>query len=238
MTLQLLPVTPFAQGGNRLCFVHPLDPGLCVKVRRPDFTLEDLRRSKGFPKNLKPLSSFDDNREEAAVMAKLEARYGESLFRYVSRCYGFEQTDRGPGLVSELIRDPGGAISRTLKQVLWETGMTEDCEAAIAELCRYWETHAVPSRDLLLHNLIVERAETGAVDRIVVIDGLGSSNLVPVELLPRSLRQAKARRKTANLRERINLLLTLRGKGPFPGQRGLLIHDGTAGPGDAPLPKP
>ncbi|MEE4252626.1 MAG: hypothetical protein V2I50_01140, partial [Desulfuromusa sp.] len=59
--IQLQTIEPFARGGNRLCFVHPEDSRLCIKVRRPDFTLEDRRRKKGFPKNLRPLSSFDDN---------------------------------------------------------------------------------------------------------------------------------------------------------------------------------
>ncbi len=48
--LQLKTEEAFAKGGNRLCFVHPQDPSLCVKVRRPDFTLADLRKKRAFLK--------------------------------------------------------------------------------------------------------------------------------------------------------------------------------------------
>lgn len=227
MILRLKSLQPFAQGGNRLCFVHPDDPERCVKVRRPDFTLADRRRKKGFPKNLKPLSSFDDNREEAAVMAQMQRRYGEPVFRHVSHCYGFADTDMGAGLVSELIRDETGPISQTLKKYLWDLGLTPDCQKAVAELCRFWERLGVVSRDLLLHNLVVQRKRDGAIERIVVIDGLGNPGLLPEALLPGRLRQAKARRKTANLVERIGQLLAQRGADTFPGYHGLLIHDGT-----------
>src|SRR5690606_29292096 len=105
MTLQLASMQPFARGGHRLCFVHPDNPALCVKVRRPDFSLADRRRKKGFPKNLRPLSSFDDNAEEFRVMTDLERAFGEPLYKHVSRCHGFAATDMGPGLVSELIRN-------------------------------------------------------------------------------------------------------------------------------------
>ncbi len=115
--LLLKDLKPFAQGGNRLCFVHPENPELCIKVRRPDFTLADRRRKKGFPKNLRPLKSFDDNREEFLVMNKLERFSGLEVFDHISRCFGFVDTDMGKGLVSELIRDENRSISETLKNV-------------------------------------------------------------------------------------------------------------------------
>ncbi|MAL99566.1 YrbL family protein [Hydrocarboniclastica marina] len=229
MTLQLQD--PFAEGGNRLCFVHPENPERCIKVRRPDFSLEERRRQKGFPKNLKPLSRFDDNREEAAVMTGLARRYGEPIYRHVSRCYGFVATSHGPGLISELIRNEDGTIASTLKKLLWDRGMTPECDRAIGDLCSFWEKLAVPSRDLLLHNLVVEQTRSGA-SRIVVIDGLGSSSLIPLALLPSYFARAKARRKVKNLRERIDGLLEARHTGVYPGLRGLLLHDGRVDPQD------
>jgi len=226
MTLVLTGHNPFAQGGNRLCFVHPEDSLRCIKVRRPDFTLEDRRREKGFPKNLKPLSSFDDNREEFLVMEQLMRIYGEHVFQHISRCFGFIDTDLGKGLVSELIRDYDGAISQTLKKYLWDYGLTEECQTAINALCRFWEQNAIPSRDLLLHNIVVQQSRAGKIDRLVVIDGLGSAGLIPFHWLPMAQRKKKVARKTANLHQRIQTLLGQRGQDTFPGYHGLLIHDG------------
>ncbi len=230
MTLQLSSLKPFAQGGNRLCFVHPDDPVRCIKVRRPDFTLEDRRRKKGFPKNLRPLSSFDDNLEEYRVMRGLKKRFGDSVFDHVSHCYGFEQTDMGQGLVSELIRDADGRISQTLKKYIWDHGKNDPVQMAIKALSEFWLSECVPSRDLLLHNIVVQLIDT-EIKRLVVIDGLGSAGLIPLDAMPVWIQRSKVKRKIMNFHQRIEQLLGQRGSCDFPGFHGLLIHDGlTEGP--------
>ncbi|WP_020679339.1 YrbL family protein [Marinobacterium rhizophilum] len=221
MTLALTNERPFAQGGNRLCFVHPDDHNRCIKVRRPDFTLEDLRRKKGFPKNLLPLSRFDDNREEFEVISALARHPGEVAFEHVSRCFGFEQTDLGAGLVLELVRDADGEISQTLKAHLWFEGYTADCRAAVERFCARWRDLQIPSRDLLLHNILVQKDSSGQISRLVVIDGLGSPNIIPFRCLPASLRQAKVERKLANMQERIEQTLAKKARGENPGNHGM-----------------
>lgn len=229
MTAQLASRQPFARGGNRLCFIDPDDASRCIKVRRPDFTLADCRRKKGFPKNLKPLSSFDDSLEEFGVMQSFERHYPDSIFQHISRCYGFVDTDMGRGLSSELIRDSDGRISITLKQYVWERGYSDDCRAAVEQLCEHWLSHCVPSRDILVHNVVVQR-EIGEADecirRLVVIDGLGSANLIPLRWQPRAVQRAKTQRKIANFHQRIETLIQTRSRDEFPGTHGLLFHDG------------
>lgn len=226
MSLRISHLKPFAQGGNRLCFIHPDDPQKCIKVRRPDFTLVDLRRKKGFPKNLRPLSSFDDNLEEYRVMTRLFQRYGQKLHQHISQCFGFVETDMGKGLVSELIRDEDQRISHSLKQYLWDNGFTADCRQAVTEFEHYWQVESVPSRDLLLHNIVVQMQSENLIKRLVVIDGLGSPNVVPDWVLPYSVKTKRAHRKIKNLHQRIDDLLALRGQDQFPGYHGRLLHDG------------
>lgn len=211
----------FAQGGNRLCFVHPGDSNRCIKVRRPDFTLKDLRRKKGFPKSLRPLRSFDDNLEEFRVISGLARQHGDAVFDVISRCYGFEETTLGPGLVLELIRDADGRISQTLKAEIWLQGYTPDCQAAVERFSECWQRLQIPSRDLLLHNLLVQKDREGKIRRIVAIDGLGNPNLIPFGLLPPSLRAAKVARKLANLQERIKQTLEKKARGEAPGFHGM-----------------
>lgn len=234
--LQLSQLQPFARGGNRLCYVHPGDASRCIKVRRPDFTLADRRRQKGFPKNLKPLSSFDDNAEEYRVMQQLDRRFGEALYAHVSRCFGFEATDFGPGLCSELIRNADGPIAQTLKQHLWLKGLQDDCQQALARFCTSWEKLAIPSRDLLLHNLVVQCDADGQVHRLVLIDGLGSGSLIPTRWLPTALQKRKAARKTADLWRRIQQLLAQDRHGELPGYHGQLFHDGLNPPPERETP--
>ncbi|MBV0933260.1 YrbL family protein [Marinobacterium weihaiense] len=233
MSVILADEQAFAQGGHRLCFVHPRHADRCIKVRRPDFTLEDLRRKKGFPKSLLPLHCFDDNREEHEVITDLATRHGEPVFDLISRCYGFETTDLGPGLVLELVRDADGRISQTLKAQIWHQGYGPDCQAAVERFIAAWRNLQIPSRDLLLHNLLVQKDSAGQVQRIVVIDGLGSPNLIPFHRLPPSLRSAKVERKLTNLQQRIEQILAKKARGDQPGYHGMatahLPHDNRKG---------
>ena len=219
--LQLSTREPFAKGGNRLCFVHPDHDDRCIKVRRPDFTLADLRRKKGGIKRLLPLSFFDDNREEFEVISDLERRHGQSVFEVVSRCYGFEPTDMGEGLVLELVRDASGEISQTLKAHIWRQGLTEDCRAAVQVFAKRWQELGIPSRDLLLHNILVQKGPDGQVERLVVIDGLGSPNIIPFYALPANARQAKVQRKLDNMHQRIRQTLDKKARGEKPGSHGM-----------------
>ena len=158
-------------------------------------------------------------------MTGLSDKYGDRLFQHVSRCYGFEQTDLGPGLTSELIRDKDGRISRTLKKYLWDYGLDRELQEGIDDLEAFWTHEGIPSRDLLLHNIVVQMADEKVI-RLVVIDGLGSAGVVPEQVLPSFWGNRKARRKIKNFHSRIESFLGQRGHGEFPGFHGLLLHDG------------
>ena len=230
MSLQLKELEPFARGGNRLCFVHPYDDDKVVKVRRPDFTLEDRRKKKGFPKNLRPLSSFDDNLEEFNVLSQFQKDFGEYGFKHISHLYGFEETDMGKGLSLELIRDFDGTISKTLKYVIWFEGVSASLQKAVDDFSQYWGKAGVPSRDLLLHNVVVQKSSQEQVARLVVIDGLGSTSPLPNWLLSRKIFIKKAAKKVLNFHERIKDLLERRDPNlPLPGYHGELFHDGKVG---------
>ncbi|MCG8313041.1 MAG: PhoP regulatory network YrbL family protein [Pseudomonadales bacterium] len=228
MPLVLTNTAPFAQGGNRLCFVHPNNPNRVIKVRRPDLPLEQKRARKGFPKRYLPLSNFDDNAEENRVMQTLDRLFGPKLYALVSKSFGFIETDMGAGLMSELIRDDSSKISHTLKQYIWENGVDRQCQAALNQFANSWLKLAVPSRDLLLHNIVVQKNADAQIERLVVIDGIGSPNIIPSHWLPYSMRKKKAQKKLDNLAERIQVLLNQRGEDKFPGYHGLLIHEGEA----------
>lgn len=227
MTLALKHLEPFAHGGNRLCFVHPDHADRVIKVRRPEFTLEDLRRKKGFPKNLRPLSWFDDNREEFGVMQGIARRTGEDAFSVISRCYGFEDTDMGPGLTSELIRNGDGKISYSMMEYIWRYGYPDELKAAADCFAETWLRLAIPSRDLILHNILVQCDAGQKIQRLVVIDGLGSSGAIPTHWLPAAMQRTKLQRKIDNFYARIDEFLQVRASGQLPNTFWQLKHDGT-----------
>ena len=219
--VRLAMETPFARGGNRLCYVHPERPDICIKVPRPDVDLAVKRRRKGLKGRLKPAARFDDNREEARTLVALHERTGTTLRAFVPRFLGWVETDLGPGVTVDLIRDGDGAIATPLKQYVWERGCDADLEAALAEFTTYWIRERVPSRELLLHNVVARRLANGAL-RLVVIDGLGNADLLPFSRWSRALARRKATRKAARLRARVDRLLRTREAGGDPGEHGFL----------------
>ena len=232
--LLLKETNPFAQGGNRLCFEHPSEPHQVVKVARPDRGPAWRRARKSYPKRLLPLSWFDDNAEEHEVMRAIDQHFDDGVYELVARCYGFVDTDMGPGLVSDLIRNENGKIAHTLKQYIWDEGYTQDCRNQVKRFVEGWSHLRVPSRDLLLHNIVAPRAADGSIMRLVVIDGLGSSNLLPFYWLSQRSQANKVQRKIDNMHKRIEQLLSQRGQSEFPGYHGQLFHEGEQTPSSSP----
>ncbi len=200
----------FARGGNRLCFVDPRDAGRCIKVLRPDRSPAIKRGESAFPKNLKPLASFDDNREEARVYAAIQRSVGEPAFELIPRLYGWVDTDFGEGLCQQLLRDDDGRIAVSLKQYLWERGRDGALEAPLAAFGRDWAAAGMPSRKLLTHNMVVQCANQEPL-RIWVIDGLGWPDLLPLARLVPALARRRASRRVNALEASIQEQLDKRG---------------------------
>ncbi len=207
--LMLNGLKPFAQGGRRICYDHPDYQDRCVKVRRPDRSLEYLRSRRSFPKNLMPLSSFDDSLEEHRIMSYLDKHIGEPLYQHVNRCFGFEQTDMGEGLVCELIKDGDGQVSQSLRQHINEFGYSDACRQAVEDFCQFWLTMMIPYRgNFRLENLVVQKAADGTIQRLVVIDDIGHASSFPLWMIPKSYQKKKSKKKVAILKQRVDLLLS------------------------------
>ena len=72
-----------------------------------------------------------------------------------------------------------------------------------------------------MHNVVARRTGDGAV-RLVVIDGLGNADLLPLSRWSRRLARRKSARKAARLRKRIEDLVRTRAQGGDPGEHGFL----------------
>lgn len=219
--MRLSGLAPFARGGNRLCFVHPERPDVCVKVPRPDVDLAEKRRRKGLKGRLKPAASFDDNREEAETLTALHRRVGPDLASFAPRFLEWLATDLGRGIAVDLIRDADGAIATPLKQYVWERGLDAPLRAALVEFGAFWVRERVPSRELLLHNVVVRRRGDGALG-LVAIDGLGNADVLPLSRWSARLAERKSVRKVDRLHRRIAALLATRAAGGQPGEHGFL----------------
>jgi len=189
----------FAEGGRRVCYVHPDDPDKCVKVLSARGNPRTRRKKAVWYKKMRPLSCFDDNKGELKDFRDFERR-GEGVWEFFPRCYGMQETNRGDGIVTDLIRDEGGIISITVKQYLKAQGQTPELLTALDRFFDLMMNYRIITRDILHHNLVIQRRDNGV--RIVMIDGFGSSEMIPFSSWIQSVARKKVARKIARFKTR------------------------------------
>lgn len=169
---------PFASGGNRFCYRHPQNPGLCVKVMRPGRTAELLARAPLY-KRWRGERYFDDNLRELEGYSQRALQGGdEDLWQHLPRWYGIQATSLGPGAVTDMILDGGGEPAPTLRDYLRENGLDREIRSALQRFADWLLRCRVLTKNLIAHNLVV-REERGRPE-IYLIDGLGSAAFLPL----------------------------------------------------------
>lgn len=216
----------FAKGGRRLCFVHPDDPGKCVKTLSPNGNPAKRRKEAVWYKKLRPLSMFDDNLRELKSFQNL-GKKGKAVWNHFPRCYGLQPTNRGDGIVTDLIRDADGSISKTVRQYIKENGKTPELLSALDEFFNLFRVEQIVTRDFLDHNLVVQNnvlsvQATGSpcappllfpkpenlkpnTLNIYMIDGFGSAEMLPISCWFPSLCRKKVERKVGRFKQRYSL---------------------------------
>jgi len=203
--LILKDLEPFGVGGRRLCFEYPGDPGKCVKVLRtdPHRTVQFRARTRWKMAVRRP---YDNNEDERRQIDKLFSRHGESVKKHFPRHYGFIQTDLGRGLVLDLIRDFDSEISMSLREWITRGKSLDEVREAFQEFRDFLIDKCIFTRAILDHNLVVFRPSEGQY-RIVMIDGLGDSTLIPVALMRQKWAEKRIVRKTTEAWRRMQALL-------------------------------
>mgnify|MGYP000689937052 CR=1 FL=1 len=211
----------FAQGGNRLCFRHPNEASKLIKILLPERSPAKKRSDKKGLKRFKPLSRFDDNLQEWRTYRLIDNYIGEAAYQCIPNCYGWVETNLGKGLVSELILDSDDKVAVTLKQFIWQHGVTQQLESVLAEFEKNWACLGMPSRHLLLHNIVVQCGATGP-NKLVVIDGLGWPDMLPLAYWFKGLAKRKSEKRCAGLRIKIKELEEKKSTGDGYGYHGWL----------------
>ncbi|MFA0813000.1 YrbL family protein [Microbulbifer epialgicus] len=169
---------PFASGGNRFCYRHPQEPLLCIKIMRPGRTMELLGRAPWY-KRWRGEKYFDDNlREQEGYSQRALQQEQKGLWRHLPRWYGIQQTNLGPGVVTDLILDSEGNPAPTLRQYLNEHGLNGEVQSALERFTEWLLEYGVLTKNLIAHNLVV-REEEGKL-QIYVVDGLGCASFLPL----------------------------------------------------------
>lgn len=197
---------PFAIGGTRLCYLHPSDENRCIKVLRSDRTPSERRKIATGMRKFRSLRHWDDQLKEQRAYKDLMSRHGNALWAHVPEFHEVVETDYGVGIVTRIFRNYDGAFPLNLDQQI-PLGIDSPLQDAIDEFKRWLRTELVLTRNLLPHNIIAVR-ESADRCRLVVVDGLGNSEWIPIASWFKTVARLKIERKISRFDERIQLLRT------------------------------
>jgi hypothetical protein len=149
---------PIGTGEERDSYIHPHDPGKCVKVCKTEKRLQTKR--------------------EVAYLKKLRRRKDFSWI-HVPRFFEKVSTNKGPGMVVGLVRDYDGKISKTLRHYLSAGLSIDHFRSDLSQLKAYLLKYCVIfNYDMSEDNLLYQRLDKEE-GRLVVIDGIGDTVFVP-----------------------------------------------------------
>ena len=169
-------LTPFAEGGNRKCFIHPDNPDRCLKVIHPGL-LQKIRNNKPWYKRFRSLESFDDNlREEVAYKQKALRSSNPKIWKHLAKWYGKTETSLGIASETELIKNDN-QIAETLESYLFKNGLTDEIKDSIENFHHWLRNNLVLTKNLIPHNLVLKKENNSL--NIKIIDGLGSQAFIP-----------------------------------------------------------
>ncbi|AOS82848.1 hypothetical protein BIU88_00985 [Chlorobaculum limnaeum] len=173
--LDLSKASLVGKGSSRLCYVHPEDDRKCVKViytRRPEINQVEMKHYRRFQRR-------------------------HVSWELLARPYGFVETSEGEGVVFSLARDFDGEISKPLEHYL-SFASSRDClkhlRDALKEFKSFLFRDAIVVRELKLDNVVFQRISEGRC-RLVLIDGVGNNQFLPLANYSRTFARRMLKRK-------------------------------------------
>ncbi|MES2997364.1 MAG: YrbL family protein [Verrucomicrobiota bacterium] len=188
---------PIAQGRMRSVYAHPNDPGLIIKVIRPEVI--DQRWGSGQPwyKAKRRFRQYISYMRETAEYVAMYASHGRSL-PFAQRVAGFMETDLGLGLVISAARDQQGNLAPSLWNLLRKGEFDEQARSALRKFVRQIQETDIIVADLHGGNIVYAYTEQEG-NHFVLIDGLGLSNILPLKSVFAAMNQRSKQRHIARL---------------------------------------
>ena len=199
--INLSGLTPFAQGGNRKCFVHPHNNNRCLKVLI-EGNLKKVRENAPWFKKFRSNKSFDDNmREQIAYNQRALKNNNQDKWKHLAKWYGMVETSIGLASETELIRDNKKNIAITLEKYLFTFGITDEIENAINEFESWLRSSLVLTKNIIPHNIVLGYDNEKII--LKIIDGLGSKSYLPLTHISDMFARLYVERRIKLMRSRI-----------------------------------
>ena len=175
--ISLEEVKPFAEGGNRVCYIHPNNKSMCLKISKPE-VVKEMRSNAPWYKKLRSERSFDDNyREERAYQQRAIKENPQKIWRHLAKWYELVETSKGLASCTELITN-NDKVALNLEEYLLSKGRTSEIDKALKEFEIFLKETKLLTKNIIPHNLAVK--ETDSELTLKIIDGLGCMSFIPL----------------------------------------------------------
>ncbi|MDY1549756.1 YrbL family protein [Luteibacter sahnii] len=196
MIISLQGAAPIAVGHRRHVYQHPDDPGLLIKVMRADNRPRHWYHAPWYRRLARTGPYATYMREFTECLAS--RRYAKEPSPLV-RIVGLVDTDIGLGLVAERVVGRDGGLAPSLAAMVREQGMTPAIASLINRLFDEVLRHYVIVSDLRAEN-VVHGTDSAGGPRLVIVDGFGPTNRLPLNGVSRRYDVRRTRRQFDRLR--------------------------------------
>ena len=170
-------VRPFAEGGNRVCYIHPDNKNLCLKISKQE-VVKKMRSNAPWYKKLRSEQSFDDNfREERAYQQRAIKENPQKIWRHLAKWHEFVETSKGLASCTELITN-NDKVALNLEEYLFSKGRNSEINIALKEFEMFLKETKLLTKNIIPHNLAVKENDSGLT--LKIIDGLGCMSFIPL----------------------------------------------------------
>ena len=198
--ISLEEVKPFAEGGNRVCYIHPDNKNLCLKISKSE-VVKKIRSNMPWYKKLRSEKSFDDNyREERAYQQRAIKKNPQKIWKHLAKWYEFVETSKGLASCTELITN-NDKIALNLEEYLFSKGRTKEIDKALKEFEIFLKETKLLTKNIIPHNLAVKEDDYGLT--LKIIDGLGSMSFIPLQEISNALANRYIKRRIELMYSRI-----------------------------------
>ena len=198
--ISLEEVKPFAEGGNRVCYIHPDNKSLCLKISKPE-VVKKMRSNAPWYKKLRSERSFDDNyREEGAYQQRAIKENPQKIWRHLAKWYEFVETSKGLASCTELITN-NDKVALNLEEYLFSKGRTSEIDKALKEFEIFLKETKLLTKNIIPHNLAVKENDSKLT--LKIIDGLGCMSFIPLPEISNTFAERYIKRRIELMYSRI-----------------------------------
>jgi len=212
----ILGDVPLAVGRTRQVFAHPQRADCLVKVMRPEFVASQYDAALPLHRRWKLLrraGRYTIYLREFGEYVAARSRFPQQACP-LAPVFGIVDCGKhGLGLVVARITDGQGALAPTLRSLVERDGLDDALRARLAVFAAQLHACDVIVHDLNARNIL--QGVDGGRPRLVLVDGFGDRNIVPVCSMSRTYNRVNTRKRISRMMASLREIADARGEDPL-----------------------